>query len=81
MNKTIYTWNDLERDCRALSLNIALSTWIPTYVVGISRGGCTPAVIISHLLRVPIHTLKVSLRSDDPLKCESICWMSEDAFG
>ena len=51
----------------------------PDYVVGITRGGLNPALMISHYLGVPLETLKVSLRDGD--QSESNCWMSEDAFG
>jgi len=78
--KTIrYTWNDLTQDINHLALKISLSGWRPDYIVGIARGGCVPAVMLSHLLQIPMRPLIVSLRDDD--LCESNCWMSEDAFG
>ena len=58
---------------------IANSNWRPDYVVGITRGGLLPAVMISHYLNVPCETLKVSLR--DGSQSESNLWMAEDAFG
>ena len=81
MNKTQYSWFDLERDCNALSLNIALSGWLPDYVAAIARGGCVPAVMISHMLKVPMHALHISLRHSEEPQCESNCWMAEDAYG
>ncbi len=58
---------------------ISLQDWRPDYIVGITRGGLLPAVMISHYFNIPCHTLKVSLRdsSDD---CESNLWMAEDAY-
>ena len=53
--------------------------WLPDYVVGLTRGGLTPAVMISQYLNVPMHSLKVSLR--DHTDCESNLWMAEEAFG
>lgn len=58
---------------------IANTDWKPDYIVGITRGGLLPAVMISHYFNVPMHTLKVALR--DNADCESNLWMSEDAFG
>lgn len=58
---------------------ISLSGWRPDYVVGITRGGLIPAVMISQFLEVPMNALKVSLR-DGVEDCESNCWMSEDAY-
>lgn len=60
--------------------DIIISNWTPDYIVGISRGGLIPAVMISHYLNIPCHTLEVSLR-DGERGCETNCWMSEDAFG
>jgi len=59
--------------------DIANSGWRPDYVVGITRGGLTPAAMISHYFGVPCETLKVSLR--DGGESESNLWMAEQAFG
>jgi xanthine phosphoribosyltransferase len=59
---------------------IYASDWRPDYVVGITRGGLLPAVMISHYLKVPMHTLNVSLR-DTSTGPESNLWMAEDAYG
>ena len=77
--KLIYSWTDLERDVQGLALKIALTGWRPDYIVGITRGGCVPAVMLSHLLNTPMWALKVSLR--DSQDCESNCWMAEEAYG
>ena len=61
--------------CRELSG----SDWKPDYIIGITRGGLVPAVMISHWFNVPCETLKVSLR--DGGEQESNLWMAEDAFG
>lgn len=60
--------------------DIMISNWTPDYIVGITRGGAIPAIMISHYLNIPCHTLQVSLRDNDN-NCETNCWMSEDAFG
>lgn len=54
--------------------------WRPDYIVGLTRGGLVPAVIMSNHLNIPMHTLSVSLRDSDTGP-ESNLWMSEDAFG
>lgn len=59
---------------------ITLSKWQPNYIVGVTRGGLLPAVMISHYLNVPCQTLKVSLRDGKDDDCESNLWMAEDAF-
>jgi hypoxanthine phosphoribosyltransferase len=62
-----------------LCRDISNSEWRPDYVVGLTRGGLQPAVMISHYFGVPCETLKVSLRDGD--ESESNLWMAEDAFG
>lgn len=59
---------------------ILTSNWEPDYVVGITRGGVYPALLLSHYLNIPMHTLNVSLR-DANMSPESNLWMAEDAFG
>ena len=56
--------------------------WKPDYIVGINRGGLTPAIMMSHFLDLPMHTLDVRLR-DNPMdwSSESNLWMAEDAYG
>jgi hypoxanthine phosphoribosyltransferase len=53
--------------------------WRPDYIVGLTRGGLVPAVYMSHMLDIPMETLKVALRDGEG--GESNCWMAEDAFG
>lgn len=53
--------------------------WRPDYIVGLTRGGLIPAVIMSNTLGIPMHTLKVNLR-DHAEGPESNLWMAEDAF-
>jgi hypoxanthine phosphoribosyltransferase len=59
---------------------MAKEHWRPDYVVGITRGGLVPAVMISQYLEVKMHTLDISFRDGD-LGPESNLWMAEDAFG
>jgi len=60
---------------------IHLSNFHPDYIVGITRGGLMPALMISHYLKVPMYTLDVSLRDDTEGGPESNAWMAADAFG
>jgi xanthine phosphoribosyltransferase len=54
--------------------------WRPDYIVGLTRGGLVPAVMLSQYMNVPMHALGVSLR-DSEQGPESNLWMAEDAFG
>lgn len=60
--------------------DMAKDHWRPDYIVGITRGGLIPAVMLSQYLEVPMHTLDVSFRDND-MGPESNLWMAEDAFG
>lgn len=53
--------------------------WNPDYIVGLSRGGLIPAVIMSHKIDVPMKPLKVSLRDDPDDNMHDWC-MADDAL-
>lgn len=79
MSKEIH-FNNINEMVHTIVRQISISRFRPDYVIGITRGGIVPALMISHYFNIPMHTLKVSLRSDPP-DTESNCWMAEDAFG
>ena len=62
-----------------ISYQMYKDNWRPDYIVGLTRGGLVPAVYMSHMLDIPMETLKVALRDGEG--GESNCWMAEDAFG
>lgn len=78
MKKVYVSWNDVQRQVQELIRQMWKDRWTPDYVVGITRGGLTPANLISQYLGCPMETLKVSLR--DGGEQESNLWMAEDAF-
>lgn len=81
VNKIIQIDNtELKGYVHSILRQMAVEHWRPDYVVGITRGGLTPAVLISQYLDVKMHTLDVSFRDDD-MGPESNLWMAEDAFG
>lgn len=79
MKKRIISQHELNGYVAKICRNILISGWQPDYIVGITRGGLIPAVMISQYLDVPLQTLKVSLRDD--IDCETNTWMAEDALG
>lgn len=79
MKKIYYDWHDVESQTQSILQKLHLDCWQPDYVVGITRGGAVPAILISQYLNIPMHTLKVNLR--DHVNSESNLWMAEDAFG
>lgn len=78
MKKVYVSWNDVQRQVQELIRQMWKDRWTPDYVVGITRGGLTPANLISQYLGCPMETLKVSLR--DGSEQESNLWMAADAF-
>ena len=58
--KAYYTWEQIE----SMTQDILRQTRDKQFdaVVGLTRGGLTPAVLISQYLDIPMHTLKISLR-------------------
>lgn len=81
MKKKILTWEDYNYKVAELARQITISQWRPDYIVGITRGGLTAAVMLSHYFDVPMHSLGVSLRDSNGYGPESNLWMAEDAFG
>lgn len=79
MKKIYYSWADVQGACLELARQINSDQWRPDYIVGITRGGLIPAVLLSQYLGVKCHTLNVSLR--DGGEQESNLWMAEDALG
>lgn len=80
MNKTYINNREYKGLVSQLGRKIATSTWRPDYIVGITRGGLYPALLLSHYLEVPMQTLSVQLR-DSEMGPESNLWMAEHAFG
>jgi hypoxanthine phosphoribosyltransferase len=81
IKKHYYSWQDVEKACVNIALQMYKDNWRPDYIVGITKGGNVPATILCNMLGIRGEALKVSLRDDKEGECESNCWMSEDAFG
>lgn len=79
MRKRSVDWPEYQGLVAQICRDIANSRWRPDYIVGITRGGLIPAVMISQYFEIPCETIKIQLR--DGNECESNCWMAEDAFG
>ena len=62
MTKTIkYEWQDVDKAIQTIAMDMYKDTWRPDYIVGITRGGLVPAVMLSHMTGLPMHTLCVQL--------------------
>jgi len=79
MKKIYVSFEDIQRQVQDILRQMHNDNWRPDYIVGLTRGGLTPAVLLSQYLDIPCETLRVSLREHG--QTESNCWMAEDAFG
>jgi hypoxanthine phosphoribosyltransferase len=80
IKKRYLSYADVHSQVAELARQITSDGWTPDYIVGLTRGGLLPAVLLSHWFGVPCNTLKVSLRDGND-ESESNCRMSEDAYG
>ena len=78
MNKRVINFAEYKGLVSSVCRTIAASNWKPDYIVGITRGGLLPAVMISQYLDIPMQSLDVSLR--DGGGCVSNLGMAEDAY-
>ena len=79
IEKKYYDWVTIREWVNDISFQMYKDGWRPDYIVGLTRGGLVPAVMMSNTLDVPMHTLGVKLRDHE--FTESNGWMAEDAFG
>ena len=75
MNKRIINQQEFNGLVAKICRDITLSGWQPDYIVGLTRGGLIPAVMVSHYLNIPMYSLSVSLRDND-MEPESNLWMA-----
>ena len=61
-NKLWYDWKEMRRDVNTLCREIVLDKFDPDVIVGLSRGGLTPGVMMSHWMVKPFKAVKASLR-------------------
>lgn len=78
MNKLVIDDTKFKGLVATICREIAADNWKPDYIVGLTRGGLLPAVMISHYLNIPMQSLDISLR--DGGECVSNLGMGEDAF-
>ena len=81
--KHIYDWQELEKMVTNIITQMYNDSWRPDYIVGITRGGLVPAIMMSNRTGIPMHTIDIRLRDTGGLGAEPEhnLWMSEDAYG
>jgi hypoxanthine phosphoribosyltransferase len=78
MNKKQIRWDEFQFQIGGICREISNSGWRPDLVVGLTRGGLLPAVMISHYFGVKMNSLDISLR--DGGDTVSNPGLAEDAF-
>lgn len=78
MKKTYISEQQIKSGVLDIIRQMLQDDWRPDYIVGITRGGLIPAVLMSHYTGIKMHTLDVRLRDGDH-DCETNTWMAEDA--
>jgi hypoxanthine phosphoribosyltransferase len=77
MNKIYLTNTDIQKYVSTIVSQLYNDNWRPDYIVGITRGGLIPSVMLSQFTGVKMHTLDVRLRDGD--EKESNVSMAADA--
>jgi len=57
-----YKWDEMRKDVNSLIRTIVLDKFTPEVIVGISRGGLTPGVMLSHWFQKPFKSIKAAIR-------------------
>jgi hypoxanthine phosphoribosyltransferase len=78
MKKVFYSWSQVQGAVLEIARQMQAHNWRPDYIVGITRGGAIPAVLLSQYTGIPMRPLEVSLR--DGGNCTSDLGMAEDAY-
>lgn len=73
-----YTYEDFKEGIANIASQVKCSDFDPDYIVGIVRGGCVPAVALSHKLKIPVVMVHWSSRDNMVGGNESNCWIPED---
>ena len=69
------SWEDFHGLCRALAE--AVSRFEPEIILPVGRGGYYPGTLISHMLQVEVHPVRLSRRINDVVKHDSPQWILE----
>lgn len=77
--KRFLSWGDIESRVLEVARQMAVDEWRPDLIVGITRGGAMPAVMLSHYFGCKMVGLDASLRDSDNGP-ESNLWLPEDAI-
>jgi len=80
MSKLYLTDDQIKKGVHDIIRQMSADNWRPDYIVGITRGGLIPAVLMSHYTGIRMETIDVRLR-DSENSPEHALWMAEEAYG
>jgi len=80
MSKLYLTDDQIKKGVHDIIRQMSADNWRPDYIVGITRGGLIPAVLMSHYTGMRMETIDVRLR-DSENSPEHALWMAEEAYG
>ena len=80
MSKLYLTDDQIKKGVHDILRQMSADNWRPDYIVGITRGGLVPAVLMSHYTGIRMETIDVRLR-DSENSPEHALWMAEEAYG
>ena len=76
-NKRYITQEDIKHSCLDIVQQMYKDDWRPDFIVGVTRGGLWPAMMLSHYLGIKMFTLDVRMRDGDEKEhCE---WLIDEA--
>jgi hypoxanthine phosphoribosyltransferase len=62
IDKVYYTWKDIEHMIVTINNLMFADNWRPDYIVGMTRGGLVPAVMMSNSTGIKMYALDVRFR-------------------
>ena len=66
IKKVHYTWKDIEHQIQVINNLMFADNWRPDYIVGLTRGGLTPATIMSNMTGITMYTFCLLYTSPSP---------------
>jgi hypoxanthine phosphoribosyltransferase len=82
MEKRNISYQQMHGHCLEIARLMMVDKWKPDLIIGITRGGALPALLLSHFFGAKMIGMDVSLRDNygGDYGHESNCWAAEDAM-
>ena len=80
MKLMTYDWAKVNSAVQDIAMDMYKDNWRPDYIIGITRGGLVPAVLLSHMTDIPMHTLCVQLAANGLEENTIVIYASDQGF-